>query len=214
MEFRIQDISDSTLAFNFSNSIDERVNKHINLLSESLISEDLDLLSIYPTYTSLIVTYNPLLIKRVEIIKRVEKLNKTIKIYEKIESQILEIPVRYGGKSGEDLKDLEKILSISQEQIIDIHSSKSYYVFMVGFSPGFPYLGGLDKRLECPRLSTPRVEVPAGSVAIADKQTGIYPLKSSGGWRIIGNTNLKLFDETKNSPSLISPGMKIKFIPL
>ncbi|MEC9451175.1 MAG: 5-oxoprolinase subunit PxpB [Chloroflexota bacterium] len=214
MEFRIQDISDSTLAFNFSNSIDERVNKHINLLSESLISEDLDLLSIYPTYTSLIVTYNPLLIKRVEIIKRVEKLNKTIKSYEKIESQILEIPVRYGGKSGEDLKDLEKILSISQEQIIDIHSSKSYYVFMVGFSPGFPYLGGLDKRLECPRLSTPRVEVPAGSVAIADKQTGIYPLKSSGGWRIIGNTNLKLFDETKNSPSLISPGMKIKFIPL
>lgn len=214
MEFRIQDISDSTLAFNFSNSIDERVNKHINLLSESLISDDLDLLSIYPTYTSLIVTYNPLLIKRVEIIKRVEKLNKTIKIYEKIESQILEIPVRYGGKSGEDLKDLEKILSISQEQIIDIHSSKSYYVFMVGFSPGFPYLGGLDKRLECPRLSTPRVEVPAGSVAIADKQTGIYPLKSSGGWRIIGNTNLKLFDETKNSPSLISPGMKIKFIPL
>jgi len=214
MEFRIQDISDSTLAFNFSNSIDERVNKHINLLSESLISEDLDLLSIYPTYTSLIVTYNPLLIKRVEIIKRVEKLNKTIKSYEKIESQILEIPVRYGGKSGEDLKDLEKILSISQEQIIDIHSSKSYYVFMVGFSPGFPYLGGLDKRLECPRLSTPRVEVPAGSVAIADKQTGIYPLKSSGGWRIIGNTNLKLFDETKNNPSLISPGMKIKFIPL
>ena len=214
MEFRIQDISDSTLAFNFSNSIDERVNKHINLLSESLISEDLDLLSIYPTYTSLIVTYNPLLIKRVEIIKRVEKLNKTIKSYEKIESQILEIPVRYGGKSGEDLKDLEKILSISQEQIIDIHSSKSYYVFMVGFSPGFTYLGGLDKRLECPRLSTPRVEVPAGSVAIADKQTGIYPLKSSGGWRIIGNTNLKLFDETKNSPSLISPGMKIKFIPL
>tara|TARA_A100001037_G_scaffold305890_1_gene347916 strand:+ start:1091 stop:1735 length:645 start_codon:yes stop_codon:yes gene_type:complete len=214
MEFRIQDISDSTLAFNFSNSIDERVNKHINLLSESLISDDLDLLSIYPTYTSLIVTYNPLLIKRVEIIKRVEKLNKTIKNYEKIESQILEIPVRYGGKSGEDLKDLEKILSISQEQIIDIHSSKSYYVFMVGFSPGFPYLGGLDKRLECPRLSTPRVEVPAGSVAIADKQTGIYPLKSSGGWRIIGNTNLKLFDETKNNPSLISPGMKIKFIPL
>ncbi|MEC7920644.1 MAG: 5-oxoprolinase subunit PxpB [Chloroflexota bacterium] len=214
MEFRIQDISDSTLAFNFSNSIDERVNKHINLLSESLISDDLDLLSIYPTYTSLIVTYNPLLIKRVEIIKRVEKLNKTIKSYEKIESQILEIPVRYGGKSGEDLKDLEKILSISQEQIIDIHSSKSYYVFMVGFSPGFPYLGGLDKRLECPRLSTPRVEVPAGSVAIADKQTGIYPLKSSGGWRIIGNTNLKLFDETKNNPSLISPGMKIKFIPL
>ena len=214
MEFRIQDISDSTLAFNFSNSIDERVNKHINLLSESLISDDLDLLSIYPTYTSLIVTYNPLLIERIEIIRQVEKLNKTIKSYEKIESQILEIPVKYGGKNGQDLRDLAKILSLSQEQIINIHSSKSYYVFMVGFSPGFPYLGGLDKRLECPRLSTPRVEVPAGSVAIADKQTGIYPLKSSGGWRIIGNTNLKLFDETKNNPSLISPGMKIKFIPL
>ena len=214
MEFRIQDITDSTLAFNFSNSIDEEVNKHINILINYLNGNDLDLLSVYPTYNSLIVTYNPLLTERKEIIQLVEKLNKLEKNYNKVKDQILNIPVNYGGKYGEDLEEVSKILSISEEQIIDIHSSKPYYVFMIGFSPGFPYLGGLDKRLECPRLPTPRVEVPAGSVAIADRQTGIYPFKSSGGWRIIGNTNLKLFDKKNENPSLIKPGIRVKFTPL
>ena len=214
MEFRIQDITDSTLAFNFSNSIDEEVNKHINILINYLNENDLDLLSVYPTYNSLIVTYNPLLTERKEIIQLVEKLNKLEKNYNKVKDQILNIPVNYGGKYGEDLEEVSKILSISEEQIIDIHSSKPYYVFMIGFSPGFPYLGGLDKRLECPRLTTPRVEVPAGSVAIADRQTGIYPFKSSGGWRIIGNTNLKLFDKKNENPSLIKPGIRVKFTPL
>ena len=214
MEFRIQDITDSTLAFNFSNSIDEEVNKHINILINYLNENDLDLLSVYPTYNSLIVTYNPVLTERKEIIQLVEKLNKLEKNYNKVKDQILNIPVNYGGKYGEDLEEVSKILSISEEQIIDIHSSKPYYVFMIGFSPGFPYLGGLDKRLECPRLPTPRVEVPAGSVAIADRQTGIYPFKSSGGWRIIGNTNLKLFDKKNENPRLIKPGIRVKFTPL
>jgi inhibitor of KinA len=214
MEFRIQDITDSTLAFNFSNSIDEEVNIYINILINYLNENDLDLLSVYPTYNSLIVTYNPLLTERKEIIQLVEKLNKLEKNYNKVKDQILNIPVNYGGKYGEDLEEVSKILSISEEQIIDIHSSKPYYVFMIGFSPGFPYLGGLDKRLECPRLPTPRVEVPAGSVAIADRQTGIYPFKSSGGWRIIGKTNLKLFDKKNENPSLIKPGIRVKFTPL
>jgi len=214
MKFRIQDISDSTLAFNFSNSIDEEVNKYINLLINSLDRNSLDLLSVYPTYNSLIITYNPLKTERIEVIEFIEKLNKSERNYKKVEEQILNIPVNYGGKHGEDLEEISKILSMSEEQIIDIHSSKSYYVFMIGFSPGFPYLGGLDKRLECPRLSTPRVEVPAGSVAIADRQTGIYPFKSSGGWRIIGNTDLKLFDKKNGNPSLINPGMRVKFTPL
>tara|TARA_B100000579_G_scaffold420674_1_gene420641 strand:- start:1523 stop:1780 length:258 start_codon:yes stop_codon:yes gene_type:complete len=82
---------------------------------------------------------------------------------------------------------------------------------MIGFSPGFPYLGGLDRRLICPRLKSPRQEVPAGSVGIADQQTGIYPFKSSGGWRLIGKTGEKLFDNTLNPPSIIKPGMKLKF---
>ncbi len=214
MEFRIQDISDSTLAFNFSNSIDEEVNKYINILINSLDRNNLDLLSVYPTYNSLIITYNPLKTERIKVIEFIEKLNKSERKYKKVKEQILNIPVNYGGKHGEDLEEISKILSMSEEQIIDIHSSKSYYVFMIGFSPGFPYLGGLDKRLECPRLSTPRVEVPAGSVAIADRQTGIYPFKSSGGWRIIGNTDLKLFDEKNDNPSLINPGMRVKFTPL
>ena len=215
MKFKVQDISDCTLAFNFSNSIDEKTNQYINLLFESLIGSDLDLLSIYPTYNSLIATYNPIKTQKKDIVYFIKNLTvSTDKKNHETDQLYLEIPVKYGGENGPDLGSISRILSLSEDQIIEIHSSTIYYVFMIGFSPGFPYLGGLDSRLECPRLSTPRVEVQAGSVAIADKQTGIYPSKSSGGWRIIGNTSLKLFDKKLENPSLIKPGMKIKFTPL
>ena len=130
------------------------------------------------------------------------------------EENLLEIPVSYGGTDGPDLHNISKILKLREDEIIEIHSGTKYHVFMIGFSPGFPYLGGLDERLECPRLPTPRITIPAGSVGIADKQTGIYPLESPGGWRIIGRTSLKLVDLKKKNFSLIKPGMKIKFKPL
>ena len=125
--------------------------------------------------------------------------------------ELLEIDVNYGGDYGEDLKSVSEITKLSEKEVIKIHSSVIYHVYMIGFSPGFPYLGGLNEKLICPRLDSPRQVVPAGSVGIADKQTGIYPFESSGGWRLIGRTDENLFDNNLVSPSILKPGMKLKF---
>ncbi len=109
---------------------------------------------------------------------------------------------------------MSKKLNISEESIINIHSSAIYRIYMIGFMPGFPYLGGLDERISFPRLSTPRIKVPAGSVGIAGKQTGIYPFESPGGWNIIGRTELSLFDVDANPPSLLSNISQLRFLKL
>ena len=109
---------------------------------------------------------------------------------------------------------VSELTGFSTEEVIEKHSGVNYLVYALGFSPGFPYLGGLDDSLKCARLSSPRLNVPAGSIAIADLQTGIYPVASPGGWRIIGRTPIKIFDPLRNSPSIIDPGDFIKFEPL
>ena len=125
-----------------------------------------------------------------------------------------EVPVRYGGASGPDLETVADSKGISASDVIRIHSAREYTVYMMGFTPGFPYLGTLDGRLVMPRLETPRTLVRAGTVAIAGSQTGIYPLDSPGGWHLIGWTPLKLFDPARDSPFLFAPGDFVKFIPV
>ena len=212
---KIIDISDSVIGFNFSRIIDTNINANIhqieNFVSKSKIA---GLISHYPTYNSLIINYDFQKTSRKKLIDDIKKIIISIDFVVDNEENLLEIPVAYGGKDGPDLHNISEILKLREEEIIKIHSGTKYHVFMLGFSPGFPYLGELDERLECPRLPTPRITVPAGSVGIADKQTGIYPLESPGGWRIIGRTSLKMFDLEKENFSLIKPGMKIKFKPL
>lgn len=131
-----------------------------------------------------------------------------------IATPILTIPVCYDPQLASDLEIICKTLSLSTEQLIEIHSQKLYTVFMTGFVPGFPYLGELDERLVIPRKNTPAAKVPAGSVAIAGKQTGIYPFEVPGGWQIIGRTPLLLFDKRKEPCCLLDAGMKVKFEPI
>lgn len=126
----------------------------------------------------------------------------------------IEVPVRYGSASGPDLETVAASKGISAADVIRIHSAREYTVYMMGFTPGFPYLGTLDELLVMPRLETPRTLVRAGTVAIAGSQTGIYPLDSPGGWHLIGWTPLKLFDPTSDAPFLFTPGDVVKFIPL
>jgi KipI family sensor histidine kinase inhibitor len=130
------------------------------------------------------------------------------------ESRIVELPVVYGGEDGPDLESVAEHADLSVQEVIDIHSGVDYRVYMIGFAPGFPYLGGLDQRIATPRLKTPRISVPAGSVGIAESQTGVYPNASPGGWQLIGRTASVLFDVTKSSPSLITPGSKVRFFPV
>jgi KipI family sensor histidine kinase inhibitor len=129
-------------------------------------------------------------------------------------ARCIEIPVTYGGVFGEDLASSAAELGLSPETLIERHSAAIYTVAMIGFAPGFPYLLGLDPALALPRLATPRTRVPAGSVAIGGAQTGLYPRESPGGWRLIGRTPLRVFDPLRASPSLLSPGDRVRFVAI
>ena len=126
----------------------------------------------------------------------------------------IEIPVRYGGEDGPDLAELAKHAGLSIDEVVKRHTEADYIVFFLGFQPGFAYLGGLDPALHMPRRREPRLEVPAGSVGIGGAQTGIYPAASPGGWQLLGRTELRLFDPSRNPPTLMQPGDRVRFTAL
>ena len=207
---------DSTAIIKFGDEIDEDLNILVHKFLESLVkgfSENSSVLDIYPTYNSIIIDYDPNEILYENIKQKINSIKSEFDSSDNMKKhhKIIEIPVQYGDDFGPDLKRMSKTLNISEEKIIQIHSSTKYRVHMIGFMPGFPYLGGLDSRISFPRLDEPRLAVPEGSVGIAGDQTGIYPFSSPGGWNIIGRTNLRLFDSKKNPPNLIISGSYIKF---
>jgi KipI family sensor histidine kinase inhibitor len=129
-------------------------------------------------------------------------------------AETIEIPVCYGGDFGPDIEFVAQTHDLTVEEVIRIHSEPEYPIYMIGFTPGFPFLGGLPEKLHTPRLETPRTVVPAGSVGIANAQTGIYPIDSPGGWQLIGKTPLKLFDLQRSNPILLKAGDALKFKPI
>ena len=131
-----------------------------------------------------------------------------------IPEQLVEIPVAYGGSDGPDLESLCKSLGITQPEFVALHTAKEFPVELVGFTPGFAFIGELQSQLRVPRRKEPRQSVPAGSVAIADSRTVLYALSSPGGWNIVGRTSVKLFDPSAENPFLLSPGMRVRFVPV
>ncbi|ERK18281.1 MAG: 5-oxoprolinase subunit PxpB [Pantoea sp.] len=129
------------------------------------------------------------------------------------ESRLVEIPVVYGGEAGPDLSVVAEHAGMTPRQVVELHSSTDYVVYFIGFQPGFPYLGGLDSRLHTPRRAEPRVIVPAGSVGIGGSQTGVYPLATPGGWQLLGQTAISLFDPQQQPPTLLRPGDSVRFVP-
>ncbi|WP_416412953.1 5-oxoprolinase subunit PxpB [Pantoea sp. App145] len=129
------------------------------------------------------------------------------------ESRLVEIPVIYGGDMGPDLQVVADHAGMTPRQVVELHSSSAYVVYFIGFQPGFPYLGGLDSRLHTPRRAEPRVIVPAGSVGIGGSQTGVYPLATPGGWQLLGQTSISLFDPQLQPPTLLRPGDNVRFVP-
>jgi KipI family sensor histidine kinase inhibitor len=127
---------------------------------------------------------------------------------------VIEIPTLYGGDSGPDLDYVASHNGLTPEEVVQIHASGTYRIYMLGFTPGFPYLGGMDERIATPRLETPRTKISGGSVGIAGAQTGIYPIDSPGGWQIIGRTPLALYDPQREEPILLQAGESIRFVPI
>ena len=129
-------------------------------------------------------------------------------------AKVVEIPTIYGGEYGPDIEFVAEHNNISIDEVIEIHSSRNYLIYMLGFTPGFPYLGGMSEKIETPRLKTPRTKIPAGTVGIAGKQTGIYPIDSPGGWQLIGRTPVKLYDPFADPPVLLNSGDYLRFVPI
>lgn len=212
---QIHSASDHSILIQFGEEISIDHHRNVRRLF-TLISKQhfLFVQNIQPAYTSLLITFNPLLISFDELKATIARSLEKLEEVTLPQNRILEIPVRYGGEFGPDVEDVATHTKLSPEDVYQKHSDGNYLVYFVGFSPGFAYMGGLREELSTPRLSTPRTKVPPGSVAIGGKQTGIYPLSTPGGWRIIGRTPLRLFDPSREHPSLLQIGDVVKFVSI
>jgi KipI family sensor histidine kinase inhibitor len=209
----IAPLGDSVLLVQLGDEIDITVNRHAHALAALIHGSPLTgLIETVPAYTTLAIHYDPLILKYDEIHQWVRRKLERMEEGNARQPRQFEVPVRYGGEYGVDLKSVAEYHGLHVEDVIRIHSEKTYTIYMMGFTPGFPYMGKLDDAIVMPRLETPRTRVPAGTVAIAGSQTGIYPIDSPGGWRLIGHTSLRIFDPSSESPFMFSPGDEIRFI--
>ena len=218
---RIIPASDSALLIEFGDSIDYAINARVYSLQCTIETSDIShaIAEFIPSYRSLLVEYDPSEFSHAQIKDRVAAIIDNTHpaahaIVDDAAQLVRRIPVVYGGEHGPDLQTVADHAGLTTDDVISIHSGADYHVFMLGFAPGFPYLGGMDPRIACPRLKTPRTLVPAGSVGIAEAQTGVYPNASPGGWQLIGRTPMTLFDINADPPVAMLPGNKVTFVPI
>ncbi len=212
MKPKIVPLGDSSLLVQLGDEIDILVNLRIHALAALIVATPIEgIIETVPAYGTLLIHYDPLILTYSKINQWARSKLEQIQGSQRTQSRHIEVPVRYDGEHGPDLESVAEYHNLSVEEVIRIHSEKIYTVYMMGFMPGFPYMGKLDDAVITPRLVVPRTNVPQGSVAIAGSQTGIYPLTSPGGWRLIGHTSLSLFDPQGDIPFLFSPGDEVKF---
>ncbi len=213
--FRLLPCGDRALTVQLGDEISEFVNGRVHGLYNRLQAHPPDgVVELVPAYCSLTLHYRPEFVS-LEVL--CEKLREVLAHYSGASGapgEIVDIPVLYGGEAGPDLENVSRHCSLAPSEVIRLHATPVYRIYMLGFTPGFPYLGGMDGRIATPRLLTPRVRIPAGSVGIAGGQTGIYPIASPGGWQLIGRTPLSLFDPHRPQPFLLSAGQRLRFVPV
>lgn len=206
---------DSVIIY-FGQEIGESVAKEVRQTFYTLKNAKLEhITEIIPSYTSIMVSYDFLKVSYKQICKEIDEvLEHADEFYSEITTRSISIPVYYGLEVGLDLEELSKMKNKSVDEIISLHVNKEYFVYAIGFSPGFPYMGEVDPTLATPRLANPRAKVPKGSVGIADNQTAIYPQLSPGGWQILGRTPIEMFDTSYEGFSYLKVGDKVKFEPI
>ncbi len=212
---RILPVGEAAFTVEFGDAVDAALNRQVHALDAALQARSVPgIVETVPTYRSLLVMYDPQ-VSRADAMRAV--LTDALSLLTMADmptGRLLEIPVRYGGAWGPDLADVVAHCGMTMEAVIELHAQPVYTVAMLGFAPGFAYLLGLPEALTTPRLATPRLRVPPGSVGIAGAQTGVYALETPGGWRIIGQTGLPLFDPTRDAPFVLQAGDRVRFVPL
>lgn len=172
------------------------------------------LVDLIPSYASLLVMFDPLHCDHYHVSRQIRDCMRSLQTVEAGDGKLVEIPVYYAAESGEDLAALAEARSLSVDEVIALHHEREYRVYAIGFAPGFAYLGDVDERIAAPRLKTPRQRVPRGAVAIADRQTAVYPAVSPGGWNLIGRSPLRMFDPDAADPMPVHVGDRVRFIPV
>ena len=207
---------DSALVIEFGNEISVDINKKIRKMMDDIKKENIDgIVELVPTYCSLLINYDVLKIDYNTLVEKLKTfLNNNLETAEGEEVTLIEIPTLYNDEVGPDLSYVAEHNKISKEEVIKIHTGTDYLVYMLGFMPGFTYLGGMSEKIATPRLESPRLQIYPGSVGIAGKQTGMYPSMSPGGWRIIGRTPLKLYNPDSDTPVYISSGDYVRYVSI
>jgi KipI family sensor histidine kinase inhibitor len=206
---------DRALLAEYGTGIDLAVNRKVYAVAAALRQRSLaGIEAVIPAYCNLAVLFDPIAVSFESLTAALTALESEMEAAESAEPRTVDIPVCYGGRFGPDLAFVAEHHRMTVEEVVRIHSRTLYPIYAVGFAPGFCYLGGLDPRLHTPRLPTPRTRVPAGSVGIAEAQTGVYPSDSPGGWRLIGRTPLSLFNPSRTDPFLYQAGDRIRFVPV
>ena len=212
-EIQIVSAGDAALIVKFAERVDPIINARAIGLAERLrAAAPAGVQDVVPTFRSVAVYFNPLLTDHSRLLDEVHRLAAAGVVSDAPSREPIQIPVQYGGPFGSDLADVAKFANTTEEEVIRLHTAATYRVFMLGFVPGFAYMGTVDRRIAAPRRQTPRTAVPAGSVGIAGPQTGIYPSAMPGGWQLIGRTAIKPFDLSRADASLFKPGDTVRFV--
>lgn len=216
MKPTISPVGDCAISIDFGQVIDPKINRHIRQIIEQIKDLQLDgIIELVPTYCALLVQYDAMVYSYSDICRILEPtLQESVTDSANELVTIVEIPTVYGGEYGPDLGFVASYNHLSEAEVVSIHSGTDYLVYMLGFIPGFTYLGGMDPRIATPRLSSPRTLIPAGSVGIAGEQTGTYPSDSPGGWQIIGRTPVTMYDMSKEQAALLQAGDYVRYVSI
>ncbi|MDU6773400.1 MAG: 5-oxoprolinase subunit PxpB [Veillonella parvula] len=216
MKPTISPVGDCAISIDFGQAIDPKINRQIRQAIEQIKLLQLDgIIELVPTYCALLVQYDAMVYSYSDICRILEPtLQESVTDSANELVTIVEIPTVYGGEFGPDLGFVASYNHLSEAEVVSIHSGTDYLVYMLGFIPGFTYLGGMDPRIATPRLSSPRTLIPAGSVGIAGEQTGTYPSDSPGGWQIIGRTPVTMYDMSKEQAALLQAGDYVRYVSI